>query len=256
MRIVTDLGIGSAPVRPRRSWNPAWLFQGGAQGAWYDPGAEGVVWRDTAGTLPALPDDPVARIDDLSGNGNHATQATVAARPILRTDGAFYWLEFDGVDDALVTTAVNFPGDSLTMIAAAEKASATTTQLFMGLGASVRFYINRSSSVNRVSILDGSGERRGAIQNGIHRAVASGTVDRAAGVVVLRENGVASNQSQTGAPPSGNFGSLPIALGATSGGALILNGKFFGSLVRLGVLPEAGIAGAEAWLAERSGMTL
>lgn len=256
MRIVTDLGIGSAPVRPRRSWGPASLFQGGVQGAWFDPGAEGSVWRDSAGTLPALPDDPVARIDDMSGNGNHATQATVAARPILRQSGGIYWLEFDGVDDALVTGGVDFPGDSLTMIAAAEKASVTTSQLFLGLGATVRCYINRSSSVNRVSMLDGTGERRGFTQSGIHRVIASGTVDRAAGVVALRENGVASNQSQTGTPPGGDFGTLPIALGSTSGGALILNGKFFGGLVRLGALPVADVAGAEAWLAARSGVEL
>ncbi|PKP85266.1 MAG: hypothetical protein CVT80_03515 [Alphaproteobacteria bacterium HGW-Alphaproteobacteria-2] len=182
-------------------------------------------------------------------------QATVAARPILRRSDGLSWLEFDGVDDALVTAGVNFPADSLTMIAAAEKVSVTTTQLFMGLGSSVRFHVNRSSSVNRVSLLDGSSERRGSVQGGIHRVVASGIVDRAAGVVALRENGMASNQSQTGTPPGGSFGNLSIALGASSTGALILNGKFFGGLVRLGVLPEAVIATVEAWMAARSGVT-
>jgi hypothetical protein len=41
-------------------------------------------WKDTAGTIPCTaPGDLVARNDDVSGNGNHATQATLASRPAL-----------------------------------------------------------------------------------------------------------------------------------------------------------------------------
>lgn len=38
-------------------------------------------------------------------SGNHATQATSAARPIYQTDGTLHWLKADGVDDYLVHTA-------------------------------------------------------------------------------------------------------------------------------------------------------
>ncbi len=255
MRIVTDLSVGSAPVRPRRGWSPAWLFQGSGEGAWYDPGAAGAVWRDTAGTLPALPGDGVARIDDLSGNGNHATQATAAARPILRQSGGLYWLEYDGVDDALVTSGVNFDGDGLTMIAAGEKENAVTRQVLLGLGPSVLLHINRSSSVNRAGMADGSGEQRGLLQTGSYRTVVTGTSDRATGIVTLRENAVASALSQTGTPPGEVFGTLSIAVGASAAGVVNLNGKFFGGLVRLGVLPEAEISRVEAWMALKSGVT-
>jgi hypothetical protein len=41
---------------------------------------------------------------DRSGNGNHASQPTTAAKPTYRTDGTLHWLEFDGSNDALYTS--------------------------------------------------------------------------------------------------------------------------------------------------------
>ena len=64
------------------------LFGSGEEGAWYDPSDSSTVWQDAAGTTPAGVGDPVGRIDDKSGNGNHATQTTSAARPILQQSGA------------------------------------------------------------------------------------------------------------------------------------------------------------------------
>jgi hypothetical protein len=37
--------------------------------------------------------------------GNHATQSVSASRPTYRTDGTLHWLEFDGVDDNMYTSA-------------------------------------------------------------------------------------------------------------------------------------------------------
>lgn len=47
--------------------------------AWYDV-SQGA-WQDTAGTVACTAGSPVARLDDLSGNGRHATQATAANQP-------------------------------------------------------------------------------------------------------------------------------------------------------------------------------
>lgn len=69
-------GLGGA-------FDPASLFASGEQGAWYEPSTT-TCFTDTAGTTAAGVDDAVARINDLSGNGNHATQGTAAARPILK----------------------------------------------------------------------------------------------------------------------------------------------------------------------------
>ncbi|MBC7156584.1 MAG: hypothetical protein H5U20_03605 [Rhodobacteraceae bacterium] len=83
MRIVTDLSVCGRPFRSGRAFSPSLLFSSGQRGAWYDPSDGRRVFTDLAGTLAAAPGEPVARIDDRSGNGNHATQATVAKQPIF-----------------------------------------------------------------------------------------------------------------------------------------------------------------------------
>jgi hypothetical protein len=85
--------ISSAPISgspfygPRityeRDWSPDQLFNLGEVGVWYDPSDLSTLFTDTAGTTPVTAaGDAVARINDKSGRGNHATQATLAARPI------------------------------------------------------------------------------------------------------------------------------------------------------------------------------
>lgn len=59
------------------------LFALSEKGAWYDPSDSTTVWTNTLGTTPATWGDAVARIDDKSGNGYYAEQATLSLRPIL-----------------------------------------------------------------------------------------------------------------------------------------------------------------------------
>ena len=89
-------------------FTPLSLFQSGEQGAWYDPSDLSTLFQDAAGTTPVTADgEPVGLMTDKSGNGNDVSQAVAAARPTYKTDGTLHWLEFDGVDDWLLTT-VNF----------------------------------------------------------------------------------------------------------------------------------------------------
>lgn len=75
--------------------DPSKLFVGGRQGAWYDPSTLSTMFQDAAGTIPAAVGQPVMRINDMSGNGRHATQATAGNAPILRVDeGGRRYLDF------------------------------------------------------------------------------------------------------------------------------------------------------------------
>lgn len=85
------------------------------------------MFQDTAATVPAVVGQTVARINDKSGRGHNATQATATQRPILRQNAttAKYYLEFDGVDDNLTTT-VAFGTVNLLSTFAALRNRATT----------------------------------------------------------------------------------------------------------------------------------
>lgn len=73
---------------------------------WLDASNAATLWQDTAGTTPATADgDPVGRWDDLSGQGNNATQGAASAQPALRLaiQGGRNVVRFDGVNDVIAT---------------------------------------------------------------------------------------------------------------------------------------------------------
>lgn len=66
------------------SFTPLSLFAAAEQGVWYDPSDFSTMFQDSAGTIAVTAvEQPVGKLLDKSGRGNHATQATAAARPTL-----------------------------------------------------------------------------------------------------------------------------------------------------------------------------
>ena len=65
------------------AFSPLSLFADGSQGAWYDNSNMSTLFQDSAGTTPAVLESPVGKQLDLSGRGNHRSQATSANRPLL-----------------------------------------------------------------------------------------------------------------------------------------------------------------------------
>ena len=95
------------PVVDEFAQATASLFTGSEQGFVYDFNDLKTMFQDAAGTIPAAVGQPVARVLDKSGRGNHLSQSVSASRPILRQNAttSAYYLEFDGVDDFLVSRA-------------------------------------------------------------------------------------------------------------------------------------------------------
>ena len=85
------------------------LYNKNEQGFAYDFNDLSSMFQDTAGTIPVTTvGQSVAKVLDKSGRGNHLIQSTLASRPILRQNSTTnaYYLEFDGVNDFLVSSAI------------------------------------------------------------------------------------------------------------------------------------------------------
>ncbi|PTX39409.1 hypothetical protein IQ03_04979 [Gemmobacter caeni] len=81
------LGLGYGIASPfifRSVWTPASQFYPTGTGLLILPNRRETLFQDAAGTIPAMsPGDPVGLARDLSGGGNHASQATALSKPRL-----------------------------------------------------------------------------------------------------------------------------------------------------------------------------
>ncbi len=101
---VTVAGTGSVTSG---AWTPLQLFQASERGFWIDPNDLSTLFQDAAGTVPVTTvGQPVGRILDKSGNGNHWTIDSAGRRPTLQQDGNVYYLNFDGSDDYMTNSGL------------------------------------------------------------------------------------------------------------------------------------------------------
>lgn len=251
-----------APV----AWTPAALFASSEKGAWFDPSDFSTLFQDSAGTTPVTAvGQPVGRVLDKSGRGNHATQATATARPVLQQDaGGGYYLSLDGVDDWIVTPSVNFTTtDKMTVFLGVQK-NVDTTGMMVELSA-VRNSNNGSFSVftdaHFNAICRGtadSGRRTSGGTSGVNTSVVSVSFDLAGAsqdaVTDIRRNGAADEVALSGTTPGGgNFGNYPIYIGLRGGTTIPFNGRIYGLIVRGAATDLTAIKQTEAWLNARTG---
>lgn len=248
IRAVNAVGAGAWSDTKTVStvFDPASLFAGGEDGAWYEPSPT-TCFTDTAGTTAAGVGDAVARVNDSSGNGNHATQVTAAARPILQqTAGGLYYLEFDGVDDSLTA-------------AYSGAFSAITRSVGFRTNANGDFILDDDALNNSGSFYFTSGNLRLWSGGGITGTggwvlgddeIAVATIS-AAGAATLSGSG--NSASGTIGPPTSTDG---IRLGASGSGSAPLNGRIY-AVVDLDRVVTAGEnTSLQAYLALKSGVTL
>ncbi|MFB9149854.1 hypothetical protein [Roseovarius ramblicola] len=271
MKPLVDVSVTSAPAHGR-GWSPARLFRNGERGGWYDPSAPATLWGDTAASLPAGIGQPVARLDDLSGNAHHMIQENASGRPVLRATASGHALEFDGVDDLMHALSPPSAWDwahqrgGVTFGIAAEISHRTDRNEFL-MGT-----MSGASTANTgVSLL---GENTGAlgignnarvmIARGVGGSVAafhsvhSGTdpvkvwtyVTQASGVR-LTGRGFMVQSSWMNLPTSAGEPSLTLFLGGA--GSNRLQGRIFAAVAVDGALDAAEETRLRRWLAARAG---
>jgi len=101
--------------------SPLELFENGEQGVFFEP-STATAFTDTSRTAAASPGNGVAGLSDLSGRGNHAAQATAAARPAYQTTPDR--ITIDKVDDRMIIT-VPSGGFAGTMVLATNHGTAS-----------------------------------------------------------------------------------------------------------------------------------
>ena len=212
-------------------------------------------------------------IDNISVRelpGNHATQETAAARPILRqTAGGLYYLEFDGVDDALATAALPAPGvDKAQVFGAARN---LTNSANIGTLTELGPNMSTDGSLNIRFPFDGDGRRaffsRGTTNqradSGIYAApmtsVVSGLGDISGNSLIIRIDGaqVDENTGNQGASNYNPSGTYPLYIGARAGTSNRFNGHIYSLIVRFGAnLDTPTIENVEGFVANKTGVTL
>jgi hypothetical protein len=236
-----------------------------------DPGNISTLWQDVTGTTPVTAaGQSVARIDDASGNFNHAAQSVVSAQPTYQIDanGAAYLL-FDGVDDFLVTPTINLSAVSsaFTLFAMQREGSLQTdvaleqTAAFSGTPGAV--LLNMTSSQLRANVSGTAGNTVSVLETTTERLnVYSAQHDFAATTLEAaiykfrrnRQDSVSISTYAGVAAPSSVGASAEFYIAARGGTSLFYTGRFYGAVVRGGVVSDNQHRGLEDYYMRRAGL--
>lgn len=201
--------------------------------------------------------------------GNHAYQTNSASRPILRQNAATnaYYLGFDGSDDFLVSSNIDFTTtDKVSLFTAVEKFTANTSVL-----CELSANMNSNAGTFRLSAPENSNGNYGFISRGNKAAhqilgvLSSATsandvaVISASGNISGYANKIRRNALETSSNYDlglGNYGNYPLYIGRRGGTVFSFNGHLYG-LIGIGKLTtESETAAIEKELAKRTGVTL
>lgn len=243
------------------------LFANGEQGFFYDPNDLSTMFQDAAGTVPVTGvEQPIGLILDKSGRNNHASQAASASRPILRKNEATgaYYLEFDGSDDFLQTSDIDFTATDKVILLTGVNKTATTS------GSGIIFELSENATMNSGSFFlvgpnandislygfRARGQTTGITLNvsSANTVVISAFSDLSANKNSLRLN--SSENVQNIDAGGGSFGRYPLYIGRRGGETAPFDGHIYGLIGIGNSVSDDETAAIEKELAKRTGVTL
>jgi hypothetical protein len=255
--------------RPWVSFLPNDLFAYGEMGVWFDPGNIGSLFQDAAGTIPVTAaGQPVGKMLDMSGNNRHATQSTTSKRPIWRIDPYGYgYLEFDGVDDFMVTSNILWTGFSVNKVTASVGLLVDPSKVTAGVAICTG---GNPNSVNGTFLI---GAPSATADHSFYLRGTSTIIARVANAVVGDDilTGVFDLSQSTketqliprlsGTIPSGGaitwtgttagggtFTTQPLYIGSLGGTDTFFKGHIYGVVVRGALSNNTQITQTEAWI--------
>ena len=238
------------------TFTPANLFLSSEKGAWFDANDLSTLFQDSAGTTPVTAvGQKVGKWLDKSGNGNHASQSNAALRPTYQIDSEGNPnVTFSGSYTQIVTPSINFTATAQMMVGVGlHVVGSASAAAAIELGADVEsvngsfLFGAPSSTADHSLYLRGTSTIAARVDNvSDGDDIITGLFDISQATkeleLIPRLNYVQLTGSQitwTGTTAGGgNFGNLPLFIGARSGGALPFQGKIYEIIVR-GALSNA-----------------
>ena len=246
------------------------LFGLGEQGFAYDPNDLTTLYQDAAGTIPVTAaGQPVGLMKDKSGRNNHAYQTVSASRPILQrnaTTGAYY-LAFDGADDFLQTSSINFTSTDKMSLFAGVRKNFSSVRILCELSSDMNanagsFYLTApENSQGQYGFKARANANQQPSMTVLTQntsiddiCVLSASSDLSSDRNTIRRNGVFSSINyELG---SGNFGNYPLFIGRRGGTSFPFTGHIY-SLIGVGKLTsDKETVAIEKELAKQVGVTL
>ena len=221
---------------------------------WYDPSDLSTMFQDINGTVPVTAaDQPVARIHDKSGRGNHAMiepTASVSKRPMLRNAGALWWLDFDGADDGL--RAVFTCPQPIERISSIRQETWTNGDIiFQGVGSGVACALYQTGTSPNLALYSGSAQACNNAGAALATTVVTTERHSGAGSRLAINNGAYS----TGNPGTLGAGGISIGMNEVASGGYS-DMLFYGTIMINRLLTDTEIANARTWMASKGGVTL
>jgi hypothetical protein len=257
--------------RPWVTFLPSDLFAAGEKGIWFDPSDITSLFQDVAGTIPVTASgQTVALMKDKSGNLAHATQAVAISRPTYYVyPGTGYGtLQFDGINDFMVTSAINFTGTAvMTATTGFQVATTATTgpRIVVELGPDTSaanagtFYITGPATTLDHSIgLRGTTWAYASFANvNPSDDILTAQLNIGAATkeleLIPRLNGVVKSGADitwggSANAGTGNFGNHALYIGSRAGTIAFFKGNFYGMIVRGATSTAPQITATEDWL--------
>ena len=256
---VNRLGVTNV----RGGFTPLALFASGEEGAWYDPSDLTTLFQNSDGTTAVAVGDPVGYIADKSGNANHAIQATSAKRPTLRESGGLYYLEFSGAQGLRTSGNVDFTGtDTMNVFVGVKKDDDTTDNI-------LEHSANIGGNDGTFRVQSGTGglyrnQSKGSVLSNANNSdnaapstnVLTGKSKISTDLNVLRIDGVEAGTS-TSNQGTGNYISEQLNIGSRNNGSSAqLSGRIYSMVIRNVLSSDAEIASTEAYVANKTGVSL
>jgi hypothetical protein len=243
-------------------FNAASIFRGGVPGVYLTPWDFGTMFQDAGmTTLVTAPGQTVAKMLDMSGNGNTATftDATLEVDATGR-----YYIAFNGTSTFGLTGAINFTGTGRVTVIAGVLADISAAAIGLlvnhnSTGANA-FSIQATTGVAGAiaAVANGATGSATAQKTGLSSplsAVLTMTADIVANNATLRRNGIV-DQSATGTMTGTAFANATLGIGRqNSSSQRFYKGNLYGLIVCGAGVNPSHIAKIERQFAARSGVS-